>query len=34
MDEYRDGSLGQSGFPVELSAVGITSLVLIFHPTI
>ena len=32
MDEYRDGSPGQSGFPGELSAVGITSLVLIFHP--
>jgi hypothetical protein len=32
MDEYRDGSPGQSGFPGELSTVGITSLVLIFHP--
>jgi len=32
MDEYRDGSLGQSGFPGEVSTVGITSLVLIFHP--
>jgi hypothetical protein len=32
MDGYRDGSPGQSGFPGELSTVGITSLVLIFHP--
>jgi hypothetical protein len=32
MDEYRDGSPGQSGFPGELSTVGSTSLVLIFHP--
>jgi hypothetical protein len=32
MDEYRDGSPGQSGSPGELSTVGITSLVLIFHP--
>jgi hypothetical protein len=32
MDEYRDGSPGLSGFPGELSTVGITSLVLIFHP--
>ena len=32
MDEYRDGSPGQTGFPGELSTVGITSLVLIFHP--
>jgi hypothetical protein len=32
MDEYRDGSVGQSGFPGEVSTVGITSLVLIFHP--
>jgi hypothetical protein len=31
MDEYRDGSPGQSGSPGELSMVGITS-VLIFHP--
>ncbi len=32
MDEYRDGSRGQNGFPGEVSTVGITSLVLIFHP--
>jgi len=32
MDEYRDGSPGQSGFPGKLSTVGITSLVPIFHP--
>jgi len=32
MGEYRDGSPGQSGFPGELSTVGITALVLIFHP--
>jgi hypothetical protein len=32
MDEYRNGSPGQSGFPGELSTVGITSLVLIWHP--
>ena len=32
MDEYRDGSPGQSGFPGELLTVGITSLLLILHP--
>jgi hypothetical protein len=32
MGEYRDGGPGQSGFPAELSTVGITALVLIFHP--
>jgi hypothetical protein len=32
MGEYRDGSPGQSGFSGELSTVGITALVLIFHP--
>jgi hypothetical protein len=32
IDEYRDGSPGQSGFPGELSTVGITSLVLMLHP--
>lgn len=32
MDEYRDGSPGQSGFPGELSTAGITSLVLLLHP--
>jgi len=32
VDEYRDGSPGQSGFPGELSTVGITSRLLILYP--
>lgn len=32
MDEYPDGSHGQSGFPGELSTVGITSRLLILYP--
>lgn len=31
-DDGAEGTDGQSGFPGELSAVGITSLALIFHP--
>jgi hypothetical protein len=32
VDEYRDGKSGVSGFPGEISTVGMPSLVLIFHP--
>ncbi len=32
LDEYRDGERGQGGFPGDLATVGITSLMLIFHP--
>jgi hypothetical protein len=32
LDEYRDGERGRNGFPGDLATVGITSLVLIFHP--
>ncbi len=32
VDEYRNGRSGGSGFPGEISTVGMPSLVLIFHP--